>query len=235
MEDFHRTLTDIVFRAGHDLGLVLAGGYAISAHELTTRPSEDVDFATATAIPMPMPMPEIVDRLFNAFHAAGFTVSVVEVTPRMARLSVTDSTRSCAVDVLKEAIGPPALLAVGPVLDLDDAVGMKVAALHDRAAHRDFVDVHAAAVRGGYTLLDLERLGRIHQPAWSPAALQSRLASIELRGARRFLDYGLTYDEANAVVWWAQQWAADIDSRLHQESERGPAENATNWDDYLDS
>ncbi|MEU7906849.1 nucleotidyl transferase AbiEii/AbiGii toxin family protein [Actinoplanes sp. NPDC049118] len=51
MDGFHRALTEIVFHAGDDLGLVLAGGYAISAHNLTSRPSQDVDFATAAAVP----------------------------------------------------------------------------------------------------------------------------------------------------------------------------------------
>ncbi|MFB9695096.1 hypothetical protein ACFFRK_18750 [Amorphoplanes digitatis] len=39
MDDFDRTLAEIVFNVGDDLGLVLAGGYAISAHKLTSRPS----------------------------------------------------------------------------------------------------------------------------------------------------------------------------------------------------
>jgi hypothetical protein len=65
----------------------------------------------------------------------------------MARLLVIADTLSCEVDVLKEAIGPPARLVVGPVLSLDDAVGLKVRALHDRAAHRDFIDVRAANAR----------------------------------------------------------------------------------------
>lgn len=186
MEDFHRTLTEIVFPAGDDLGLVLAGGYAISAHNLTSRPSQDVDFATAAAVPMSV----IVDRLSAVFRDAGFTAAAVEVAPRMARLTVTDGTRSCEVDLLKEAIGPPVQMDIGPVLALDDAVGMKVAALHDRATHRDFIDVHAAATQGGYPLRDLERLGRIHQPALNLADLANRLTSIELRDTRRFSTTG---------------------------------------------
>jgi hypothetical protein len=46
VDNFHRRLAQIVFDAGDDLGLVLAGGYAIAMHELTSRPSHDVDFAT---------------------------------------------------------------------------------------------------------------------------------------------------------------------------------------------
>lgn len=230
MEDFHRALTEIAFRAGEDLGLVLAGGYAISAHNLTSRPSQDVDFATAAAIPMPT----IVDRLSATFRDAGLTVAVVEIAPRMARLTVSAETQSCEVDLLKEAIGPPARMQIGPVLALDDAVGMKVAALHDRATHRDFIDVHAAATLGGYTLRDLERLGRVHHSTLALADLAGRLDSIELRGDRRFYEYGLTPDELAALIRWAHQWADDINSRLHEEPSPGPS-NGPDWDAYLDT
>jgi hypothetical protein len=230
VDDFHRTLTEIVFRTGDDLGLVLAGGYAISAHNLTSRPSQDVDFATAAAVPMPT----IVDRLSAAFRDAGLTVAVVELAPRMARLTVTAKTVACEVDLLKEAIGPPARMEIGPVLALDDAVGMKVAALHDRATHRDFIDVHAAATRGGYALRDLERLGRVHQPTLTLADLASRLAAIELRGARRFFDYGLSHDDLASLIRWAHHWADDIQLRLHQESDLGSG-TGTDWDSYLDT
>jgi hypothetical protein len=41
VEALHRRLLQIGFDAGDDLGLVLAGGYALAAHELVQRPSRD--------------------------------------------------------------------------------------------------------------------------------------------------------------------------------------------------
>lgn len=67
MDDFHRMLAQIGFHAGDDLGLVLAGGYAIAEYHLTSRPSQDVDFATAS----PLPLPQITDRLAEAYRAPG--------------------------------------------------------------------------------------------------------------------------------------------------------------------
>ncbi|MFG1848932.1 hypothetical protein [Micromonospora carbonacea] len=52
MEELHRQLLRIGFAAGDDLGLVLACGYAMCAHELVSRPSQDIDFATASALPL---------------------------------------------------------------------------------------------------------------------------------------------------------------------------------------
>jgi hypothetical protein len=50
------------------------------------------------------------------------------------------------VDVLKEPLNhSPVLMSFGPVLAIEDAVALKVGALHDRALPRDMIDVHAAA------------------------------------------------------------------------------------------
>lgn len=117
METFHQRLAMVAFGAGDELGLVLAGGYAVSAHHLIDRPSRDLDFATAS----PLDLPDVATRLSAAYERAGYHVSQVESTSRMARLEVGDGQQSCEVDLLKEAIGPPVQLEIGPVLTLDDA------------------------------------------------------------------------------------------------------------------
>lgn len=50
MEPLHRELATIAFQTGDELGLVLAGGYAVSSHHLTERPSRDLDFATSSSL-----------------------------------------------------------------------------------------------------------------------------------------------------------------------------------------
>lgn len=158
METFHQQLARIAFEAGNELGLVLAGGYAVSAHHLTDRPSRDLDFATSS----PMNLADVAARLGAAYQRAGYRVSQVESTSRMARMEVSDGQESCEIDLLKEAIAPPVQMEIGPVLTLDDTVGLKMRALHDRAAHRDFIDVHGATTHSGYTTADLERLAAVH-------------------------------------------------------------------------
>jgi|SRR6266536_3613267 len=103
MDQLHRRLLQIGFNAGPELGLVLAGGYALTAHDLLDRPSGDIDFATATS----MPLPEVAERLADAYRAASFQADIIEATPRMARLMVRTDSLTCEVDLLKEAIGPP--------------------------------------------------------------------------------------------------------------------------------
>jgi hypothetical protein len=79
MEELHERLLRIGFEAGSELGLVLAGGYALAAHDLVDRPSQDIDLATGTALPMP----HIVERLAAAYEAASYAVQIIEGTPRM--------------------------------------------------------------------------------------------------------------------------------------------------------
>ncbi len=231
MEDLHRELARIAFAAGADLGLMLAGGYAIRAHGLTERPSGDLDLATSASIGLAT----IVGRLSDAFRRGGFEVQLIESNPRTARLQVTRGAEVCEVDLLKEAVGPPALFELGPVLTLDDAVGLKVRPLADRALHRDFIDVHAAAVKAGYTWPDLESLGARHSPNWSLADLADRLYAIELRDDVTFAAYGLTNDEIDELRRWACAWADDIRSRLAAaEGIVAEPAAAADWDTYLD-
>jgi len=121
------------------------------------------------------------------------------------------------------------------VLTLDDAVGLKVRPLADRALHRDFIDVHAAAVRAGYTWPDLERLGALHTPNWSLADLADRLSAIDLRDDVTFTAYGLTDDQIAELRLWVQAGANDILARPAAGADflnEPPA--TTGWDDYLD-
>jgi hypothetical protein len=68
------------------------------------------------------------------------------------------------------------MLSIGPVLAIDDAIGLKVRALHDRTTHRDFIDVHAATI-AGYTPGDLERLGRREAGQLQPLSGEPQLVA----------------------------------------------------------
>jgi hypothetical protein len=94
VDAFHQQLARIAFDASDDLGIVLAGGYAISAHQLTSRPSRDLDFATVSTLPLDV----ITDRLADVYRAAGYDVQVIETAPTMARFEVHGGTRM---------LGPP--------------------------------------------------------------------------------------------------------------------------------
>jgi hypothetical protein len=66
-------------------GLAIAGGYAIKAHGLVTRPSDDIDFATADAAPVH----EILAALQDAYQQAGLGVQMLGSDLRKGHLLVT--------------------------------------------------------------------------------------------------------------------------------------------------
>jgi hypothetical protein len=139
----HKALVDAVLSVCALYGLAVAGGYAIKAHGLVERPSEDIDFATGTAAPIE----EIVAALAVAYRTAGFEVQVLDVEGRKGHLLVTFPLGGTyRVDVLKEPLNHPVVwMEFGPVIALQDAVALKMGALHDRALPRDVLDAHGAA------------------------------------------------------------------------------------------
>ena len=70
----HRALVEAVLPVCSRYGLGVAGGYAVRAHGLVERPSEDIDFATGTAAPVA----EIVDELAAACRGKGMGAGLVD-------------------------------------------------------------------------------------------------------------------------------------------------------------
>ncbi|POX56787.1 hypothetical protein C3489_03080 [Streptomyces sp. Ru71] len=208
----HQRLLGDTVTAGSPHGLVLAGGYALEAHGLLTRPHANVDVATQSG----EPMERIAEDIRTALEARGRQVRTASVTPLSAQLTVTDppTGEECALALHKEAFWhPPVLTEAGPTLSLEDAVGTKIRALYDRGGAVDLIDARAAAARFGFP--DLEELGRrhAHDPFDLPT-LQSRLTGTDWYPDGAFTAYGLPAQEITALRAWAQHWSDDIAERL---------------------
>lgn len=216
----HRRLLADALDAGGDYELALAGGYAVQAHGLVARLSQDLDFATRH----PASMTDIVQRLADGLIGKGWAVSVVDVRPLKARLLVADpeSKESCEVDLLKEALSRrPVALGVGPVVDLEDLVIMKVRALGDRGLPRDVIDVHAACRY--YSVIELEQLGLRDEGEFDLVELRDRLESVVWVSDEEFAAYELGPGEITELRQWALDWESDLGLRL-----------AENYDDHDD-
>ncbi|MFJ6798093.1 nucleotidyl transferase AbiEii/AbiGii toxin family protein [Streptomyces sp. NPDC091268] len=215
MPDLHARLLADVLALGSPYPLVLTGGYAVQAHELLERVSQDLDLATESATPMD----EIAQAVRTGLTERGWQVAEVEIAPLSARFQVTDPAtgEACEVDVLKEVFWRPiAQSAYGPVLAEEDVIGTKVRALADRGAARDFLDVYAASQR--WTTPDLEEFGRRHaRGRFGPQDLQSRLAGADWIDDAEFTAYGLDENTMAALRTWAQHWSDDLARRLHQD------------------
>ncbi|MEV6785273.1 nucleotidyl transferase AbiEii/AbiGii toxin family protein [Streptomyces sp. NPDC051098] len=199
LNDLHRRLLADVLAIGTPYPLVITGGYAVQAHGLVDRFSQDLDVATGRP----------ADR--NGALSGRLIASDL------------DTGEECEVDVLKEAFwGKPTETQYGPVLALDDVIGTKVRALADRGAVRDLIDVHAASRHRSNA--DLETLGRRHARfEFSLQDLRDRLAGAEWWDDLDFTAYGLSPEQLTDLRTWALAWAADLDARLH--ADEGPDED----------
>ncbi|RVX47954.1 hypothetical protein EDD27_10907 [Nonomuraea polychroma] len=190
--------------------LVLAGGYAIKAHGFTDRPSKDLDFATDVEIPLP----DVALGVVGAFQEAGLEASIIEVTPRMGRLMVADVTtgETCEFDLLREALqARPSTCGTLKVLGLDDAVGLKMRAVHERSLARDIIDI--ASVAHLYSFRALERLAAMHHEYFSVHELHMRLEYVDLMDDEAFEAYGVGEERIKEIRRFAQEWVADIKLR----------------------
>lgn len=211
MHAFHERLARVSLAALSDYGFALAGGYAVQAHGLVSRLSEDVDLFTT--MDAEATFPTAVATAIAAYRQEGLSVEVLLESPGFARLSVTDPDQrqsakiELGIDWRKHA---PTTLAIGPVLNQDDAVANKVSALYSRAQARDYIDVHAALASGQYAGPDLLKLAREHDPGFDTGMFADALRAIRRLPEAEFTAYGLTHDQITTLVHSLTTWAEQI-------------------------
>ena len=197
-------------------GLLLAGGYAFRAHEILHRPSQDLDFATRDGTPLP----EIAAQVQLASQREGYGVRLAEASPRYARLvlRLPVSGEELEMDLLKEALEPRwVTVQVTPAasvraVSLEDTVGLKARAWHDRFVIRDIIDLHAVA--GTFSYADLENLARRHDPDLDLEAIQDHLAGVSVFADEDFAEYGLDERRIADLRNWVTGWYDDLALRL---------------------
>lgn len=103
LTELHRRLLADVLAVGDAYPMALTGGYAVQAHGLADRLSQDVDVATEN----PDRMENIAATVRAGREERRWHVEALETDPLSARLIVTDpgSGEECEVDVLKESSG----------------------------------------------------------------------------------------------------------------------------------
>ena len=133
-------------------GFLLAGGAALLAQHLTTRPTEDLDFFTA---PERGHVPTARDALEAAARERGWRTERIHDSDTFCRLVIRSGTAETLTDLAVDAPPdfPASLTAAGPTLAPEELAGHKLLALYDRAAARDFVDVHLLVLRFGKDVL----------------------------------------------------------------------------------
>ena len=212
MDPSHLRLAEIGLRVAGRYGFALAGGYAVQAHGILDRPSEDVDLFTAwdrrgefTAA---------VDAVIDGYRAAGYAVDTVRQFETFAQLAVTDPAepeRPYKVELAANWRSlPPVVMDIGPVLHMDDVVAGKMSALFTRAEPRDFLDVDAAIMTRYYTRERLLELAEEADAGFDRRVFADLLAMLHRYPDRRFAAYEATPDHIAAMRKRFEEWRGQL-------------------------
>jgi Nucleotidyl transferase AbiEii toxin, Type IV TA system len=206
----HERLTRIGLAALADRGFALAGGYALAAHDIGSRTSEDVDLFTDRP---GCDFDQATQELEAAYLDAGYQVKVVRRAPEFTRLVATrPDGGATAVDLARDTRTRPAVqLEVGPVLHLDDAIGAKVGAVYGRAAAKDFLDVREALRSGRFSRGRLLELGDAREVVpMDREIFAAQLDSVQRIDDREFARYGARPEQIAELRSEMAAWSAEI-------------------------
>jgi hypothetical protein len=212
LDPVHRRLAEIGLRVSGRYGFALAGGYAVQAHGILERPSEDVDLFTAWE--RRGDFDAAVDAVVDAYREAGYEVETMQRFDTFARLSVVD--RSAAWHPYKVELAanwraqPPVQMDIGPVLHVDDVVAGKMSALYTRAEPRDFLDVDAAIATGRYSWDQLCVLAEQADAGFDRRILANLFDMLTRYPDRRFAAYGADPAHVAAMRERFARWRDDL-------------------------
>lgn len=212
MDPVHQRLAEIGLRVAARYGFALAGGYAVQAHGILDRPSEDIDLFTAWE--RRDDFGTAVDAVLDAYRASGYTVEIAQRFETFARLAVTDPAHSGHVYKVELAANwralPPVVMEIGPVLHADDVVAGKMSALFTRAEPRDFLDVDAALGSGRYTRERLCELAEEADAGFDRRILADLFGMLERYPDRRFAAYDADPARIAAMRARFANWREDL-------------------------
>jgi len=171
---FQLTVAELFFSLPESDGFLLAGGAALAAQHLTTRPTQDLDLFTRTGRGT---VSAARDAFENAAVVRGWSIRRIRDSDTFCRLVVTGDD-DLLVDLALDSPPnlPPAASVAGPTFGLEELAGRKLLALFDRAEARDFADVFMLAQRYSINLI-LERAAQI-DAGFDPTILATMLGSL---------------------------------------------------------
>jgi len=146
-DPFQTNVARLALDATREHGFALAGGHALIAHGIVSRPTEDVDLFT-NADGAVQAAAQLVER---TLADAGFDVDVIPETSELGdvfygferdmvefEIHKDDKTmrlQLCRFDRSQSLV----VMEIGPVLHINDVMGSKVAAMATRAEPRDLL------------------------------------------------------------------------------------------------
>ena len=221
MDAFQERLARAGLSSLVDYGFALAGGFALQAHGLVERMSEDVDLFTDRWDEVSFAA--AVDVLCAAYRDLGLEVCIARRGATFARLRIDDTaTRETAsVDLAADSrTNPTVYLSFGPVLDERDAVASKVGAVFSRGEARDYLDLAGILASGRYDRDELVRLGAQADGGFTTELFAQALAAVDRFPDEEFTAYGVDADHIASVRASMRDWSrAIVDDLVHRDAE----------------
>jgi hypothetical protein len=205
VEPFQARVAQLALDAAAVHGFALAGGNALAAHGLLSRPTDDVDLFT----PLPGGPGRVVEEVEAALIADGFDVQVVRSPAdhggEFAQLQVSREGRTTQLDLGRDWRAQDAVtLEIGPVLHLEDAVGSKFSALLGRGLPRDYIDVAASLSR--FSRSRLLELAFERDPGLRVDDVALAMMRLDRLGNESFQPYGLGPEDVTALRQRFYDW-----------------------------
>jgi hypothetical protein len=205
-DSFQLDVARIALTAAHRYGFVLAGGHALIAHGIVSRPTEDIDLFTDQA----GGVHDATALVVEALTAAGLRVTEIPGSADLGEMfegfdqdliefEVARDGHTVRLQLVRfDRDHQPVEMSVGPVLHLDDVVATKVVALATRAEPRDLIDVAGMLTR--YTRPRLLALARHAEPSLTDDEFIDAMRRLDRLDDSVFTDlYGLTATDVDRL------------------------------------
>ena len=204
LTEFQTTVAQLFFALPASDGFLLAGGSALLASGLTTRPTHDLDFFGGLN---DVDLAAARDQFETAISERGWASVRLHDTATFVRLHVIGDDELIVEMAVDTAAGqPPAMTLVGPTFAPDELAGRKLLALFGRAEARDFADVYVLVLRFGREVL-LERAAEVD------SGLDRDVLAEMMRTLVRFTDEELPIDAVlvEELRTYFAEWADELD------------------------
>jgi Nucleotidyl transferase AbiEii toxin, Type IV TA system len=197
--------TRLFFSLPASAGFAVAGGAALIARGLITRPTQDVDLFLLDA--RLSTVASAAAAFETAMDGQGWSHIRVRDHQEFIRLAIADGQDNLIIDLGRDSPAAEATgsTQLGPTLSPRDLAARKTLALFGRAEPRDFADVHDLARRYGRDRL--LQWAAEDDPGFDRQVFADMLATID-----RLTDADLPVSprQATALRAWIHDWAAEL-------------------------
>jgi hypothetical protein len=191
LSGFQQEIARLFFSLQSSIGFVLAGGGALLASGLSTRPTQDLDFFGS---PGQVSVSLALGQFLDAIQQQDWDYELLGHTNDFARVRIIGSTElivDLAIDVAPKF--PVAQTPIGPVFSPLELAGRKLLALFDRAEARDFVDVYVLSKKFGNEMI-------FDAAAQIEVSINKQILARMMNALERFSDDELPIDHGEAVA-----------------------------------